>query len=174
MARHLGPAVVHALGDPNVTEIYRNPQDGYLRCDTRSGGRVCVDAVLDADRCEKCLNAVAASQKVTLGIDIARIQAELPERLFGGSRLQGFVPPASAGPAFNIRKRALVIHTLDAYVEARVMTADGRTVLAQAVDAHWHILIAGGTNTGTTTLASAVLREITDRCPAERIVVLEA
>jgi type IV secretion system protein VirB11 len=173
MARHLGPAVVHALGDPDVTEIYRNPQDGYLRFDTRSGGRVCVDAVLDADRCEKFLNAVAASQGVTLGIDIPRIQAELPERLFGGSRLQGFVPPASAGPAFNIRKRALVIHTLDDYVEARVMTGDERTVLAQAVEAHWNILIAGGTNTGKTTLANAVLREITDRCPDERIVVLE-
>ena len=39
--------------------------------------------------------------------------------------------------------------------------------------AHENILIAGGTNSGKTTLANALLLEITDRFPHERIVILE-
>src|SRR5204863_507423 len=35
------------------------------------------------------------------------------------------------------------------------------------------ILIAGGTNTGKTTLANALLKEITDLFPTERLVILE-
>ena len=38
---------------------------------------------------------------------------------------------------------------------------------------HHNILIAGGTNSGKTTFANAILREITDQFPEERIVVLE-
>jgi type IV secretion system protein VirB11 len=38
---------------------------------------------------------------------------------------------------------------------------------------HRNVLIAGGTNSGKTTLANALLKEITDRFPHERIVLLE-
>jgi type IV secretion system protein VirB11 len=48
-----------------------------------------------------------------------------------------------------------------------------RAALAGAVTAHDNVLIAGGTNSGKTTLANALLREITEQYPDERIVVLE-
>jgi type IV secretion system protein VirB11 len=38
---------------------------------------------------------------------------------------------------------------------------------------HQNILIVGGTNTGKTTLANALLKEVTDLFPTERIVILE-
>ena len=38
---------------------------------------------------------------------------------------------------------------------------------------HQNVLIAGGTNTGKTTLANALLKEITDLFPTERMVILE-
>ena len=40
MARFLGEGVMAAFADDDVTEIYVNPQDGRLRFDTRSRGRV--------------------------------------------------------------------------------------------------------------------------------------
>ena len=45
-----------------------------------------------------------------------RIEAELPARHFRGSRLQGFVPPVTAGPACTIRKPPVVVYSLDDYV----------------------------------------------------------
>src|SRR2546422_476062 len=40
MARYLGPVILRAFADDDVTEIYVNPQDGLVRFDTRSRGRI--------------------------------------------------------------------------------------------------------------------------------------
>jgi type IV secretion system protein TrbB len=173
MARYLGETVMTAFRDDDVTEIYVNPQDGRVRYDTRRRGRVDSGNRLDTSRLEMFLNTVAASLGVTLGSATARMEAELPQRHFRGSRLQGFVPPVTAAPACVIRKPPTVVYALDDYVRTGILTAVQRRALGEAVDAHDNVLIAGGTNSGKTTLANAMLREITERFPDERIVVLE-
>jgi type IV secretion system protein VirB11 len=119
------------------------------------------------------LNSVAASLGLTLGADSPRLEAELPTLGFRGSRLQGFVPPVTPAPAFNIRKPPAVIYSLDDYVAAGTVSAVHRSEFQRAVLAHRNILIAGGTNSGKTTLANALLKEVTDLFPAERILILE-
>src|SRR5712692_742138 len=173
MARYLGPVILGAFEDDDVTEIYLNPQDGAVRFDTRSRGRVDSDARLDGSRVVMFLNAVASSLGLTLGADHPRLEAELPAVAFRGSRLQGFVPPVTPGAAFTIRKPPAVIYSLDDYVVAGVVSAAQRGEFRRAVFGHKNILIAGGTNTGKTTLANALLKEVTDRFPRERIVILE-
>ena len=173
MARYLGPVILGAFADDDVTEIYLNPQDGAVRFDTRSRGRVESGARLDGPRVEMFLNAVAASLGLTLGADSPRLEAELPALGFRGSRLQGFVPPVTPAPAFNIRKPPAVVYSLDDYVAAGVVSARQRGEFRRAVLEHKNILIAGGTNSGKTTLANALLKEVTDLVPAERIVILE-
>jgi type IV secretion system protein VirB11 len=173
LSRYLGPTVVGAMADDDVTEVYVNPQDCAIRFDTRSRGKVASDATIDAHRVEMFLNAVAARLGVTLTSDSPRLEAELPAATFAGSRLQGFVPPVTSGPAFNIRKPPSVVYSLDDYVAGGTLTPTQCASLRTAVTARHNILIAGGTNTGKTTLANAVLREITDRFPNERLVVLE-
>lgn len=172
MSRYLGGAIVRALEDPDVTEVYVNPQDGTVRLDTRSQGRVASAARIEAHRVEMFLNVVAASLNLTLDPARPRLEAELPAA-FGGSRLQGFVPPVASAPAFNIRKRAGRVYTLEEYVTAGLLTATQRMTLRHAVAARRNILVVGGTNSGKTTLANALLKEITDLYPRERIVILE-
>jgi type IV secretion system protein TrbB len=173
MARYLGPHIVEAFANEDVTEIYVNPQDTRVNFDTRSRGRIQSEIHMDPHRREMFLNAVASSLGRTLGADNPRIEAELPIQEFRGSRLQGFVRPLTPGPAFNIRKPPTVIYSLDEYVEEQTITASQRTCLGRAVREHRNILIAGGTNSGKTTLANALLKEITDLFPNERIVILE-
>lgn len=173
MARYLGPVILGAFGDDDVTEIYVNPQDGAVRFDTRSRGRVESGERMDAHRVEMFLNAVATNLGLTLGVEHAGLEAELPTVGFRGSRLQGFVPPITPGPAFTIRKPPAVVYSLDDYVAGGVVSRPQRAQLRHAVRAHRNILIAGGTNTGKTTLANALLKEITDLFPTERIVILE-
>jgi type IV secretion system protein VirB11 len=164
--------VLQALADDDVTEVYVNPQDGVVRFDTRSRGRIKTATHIDAHRLEMFLNSVASSLDVSLGADNPRLEAELPPEL-KGSRLQGFVPPVTPAPAFNIRKPATLVYSLDAYVDAGTITREHRELLGRAVVDRRNMLIVGGTNSGKTTLANAVLREVTDLCPRERIVVLE-
>jgi len=173
LSRYLGPTVIRAMADDDVTEVYVNPQDGAIRLDTRSRGKVASGVTIDAHRVEMFLNAVAARLGVTLTSDSPRLEAELPAATFAGSRLQGFVPPVTAGPAFNIRKPPSVIYSLDHYVGGGTLTPIQCAALRSGIAERYNILIAGGTNTGKTTLANAVLREITDRFPSERLVVLE-
>ena len=173
LGRYLGPAIIEVMADPDVTEVYVNPQDGAIRLETRSRGKVDSGAAIDAHRVEMFLNAVATHLGVTLTSETPRLEAELPQRVFAGARLQGFVRPVTSGPAFNIRKAATAIYSLDDYVASGVLSADQCVVLRSAVAERKNILIAGGTNTGKTTLANAVLHEIALQFPADRIVILE-
>lgn len=173
LARYLGPSLLPLLDDADVTEIYVNPQDRSVRLDTRTRGKIDSGLQLEAHRTMMFLNAVAARLGRTLTSDAPRLEAELPLTRFRGSRLQGFVPPVAAGPAFVIRKPPSVIYSLADYVAGGVMSAAHATTLREAVRRHASVLVAGGTNSGKTTLANALLREITDQFPAERLVLLE-
>src|SRR5947207_6292858 len=121
MVRYLGPVIVRAFADDDVTEIYVNPQDGLVRFDTRSRGRIESGVSVPPTRVEMFLNAVATSLGLTLGADHPGLEAELPAVGFRGSRLQGFVPPVTPTPAFTIRKPPAVVYSLDDYVPAGVV-----------------------------------------------------
>src|SRR2546425_2401180 len=122
MARYLGPVILRAFADDDVTEIYVNPQDGVVRFDTRSRGRITSEVSVTPTRVEMFLNAVATSLRLTLGTDHPGLEAELPAVGFRGSRLQGFVSPVTPAPAFTIRKPPTVVYSLDDYVAARVLS----------------------------------------------------
>ena len=173
LIRYLGPAVSRAFADDDVTEVYLNPQDGAVRVDTRSKGKVATGEHLPPHRVEMFLNAVAATIGTTITRDQPRLQAELPSGLFRGSRLQGFVPPVTHGPSFTIRKPPAVVYSLADYVAGGILSEDHQEVLRDAVSSHWSILVVGGTNSGKTTLVNAILLEITGQFPQERVVILE-
>lgn len=173
MARYLGPALMHAFSDDDVTDIYVNPQDARIRFDTCSKGRIDSGHSIAAERLEMFLNAVATAQGESLGAANPTLQAELPADVFGGARLQGFIPPVTHGVSIVIRKRPTRAYSLDSYVERGIMSAAHRDVLGRAVEERQTIIIAGGTGTGKSTLLGGLLHEIHLRCPEDRIVVLE-
>jgi P-type conjugative transfer ATPase TrbB len=102
-----------------------------------------------------------------------QLSAELPEGVFLGSRLQGFVPPLAAAPSFNLRKPPAVVYSLEHYVAAGALSRRHHEAIAAAVAARRNVLVAGGTASGKTTLVNALLLEITRRAPQDRIVILE-
>jgi type IV secretion system protein VirB11 len=173
LARYLGGTILAAIADPDVTEVYVNPRDGAVRYDTRSRGKVESGEFIEGHRIEMFLNAVASRLGVTLTSANPRVEAELPARVFAGARLQGFIPPVTSGPAFNIRKPASSIYSIDDYVTSGVLSEDQGIVLRETIAERKNVLIIGGTNTGKTTLANALLHEIAGQFPADRIVILE-
>jgi len=173
LGRYLGATILAAIGDPDVTEVYVNPQDCVVRYDTRSRGKVASAEFIESHRIEMFLNAVASRLGVTLTSASPRVEAELPVRIFAGARLQGFIPPVTSGPAFNIRKPASSIYSIDDYVASRVLSEDQGIVLRETIAERKNILVVGGTNTGKTTLANALLHEVARQFPTDRIVILE-
>ena len=173
MERYLGADVLAALADDDVTEVYVNAGDGVLRADTHSKGKVALGATVRGDQVEQFLGVVAASRGDALGPTAPSVQAELPDETFHRARLQGFVPPLVPRACFVVRKPARRVFTLASYVEHGTMTEAQCDAVRAAVRDHENVLVCGGTGSGKTTLCNAVLLEMSEQYPQERVVVLE-
>jgi P-type conjugative transfer ATPase TrbB len=163
----LGAAIATWLEDPAVVEVMLNP-DGRLWVDRLSTGLAETGERLTAADGERIVRLVAHHVGAEVHAGSPRVSAELPET---GERFEGLLPPVVAAPAFAIRKPAVAVFTLGDYVAADVMTADQAKVLRQAVESRRNILVAGGTSTGKTTLANALLAEVAKT--ADRVVLIE-
>jgi type IV secretion system protein VirB11 len=154
--RHaLGPTVLAALEEPAVVEILANP-DGRLVLDRSGEGRQDTGQSLSPEARERAIKLIADYVGETVAREDPRLSGVLPGT---GERFQGLLPPIVAAPAFSIRKRPAVIWGLADYVRDGVMTEAQADALRQAAAERRNILISGGTGSGKTTLANAVLAE---------------
>ena len=158
----LGPSIAGYLADPTIVEVMLNP-DGRLWVDRLSDGLADTGERLSPEDGERIVRLVAHHVGVEAHSGSPRVSAELPET---GERFEGLLPPVVIAPAFAIRKAASAVFTLGDYVAAEVMTESQAEFLRKAVAGRRNILVAGGTSTGKTTLANALLAEVaktTDR-----------
>lgn len=162
----MGPLIAAALDDPDVLEIMLNP-DGQLWIDRLSSGRALLGTMASAEG-ERIIRLVAAH----VGAEVHRarplLSAELPET---GERFEGVLPPVSTAPAFALRKRARRVFSLEQYVRDGILSPAQARFLRSAVHDRLNILVAGGTSSGKTTLANALLAEVAET--GDRVLVLE-
>lgn len=163
----LGPVIAAALAEPHVVEVMVNP-DGRIWVDRIGLGRSDTGAVLSPDDAERIMRLLAdhAGQVVTR--DCPRVSATLPG---SGERFQGAFMPLVAAPAFAIRKRPEVVFTLADYVAGGALSGPRAERLRQAACNRENMLIVGGTGSGKTTLANAILAEPAFR--EDRVVLIE-
>lgn len=167
----MGPAIAAALADASVIEIMVNP-DGALRLDRLGEGRIDTGTRYDASQVERIIRLVASHARTEVHAAAPIVSAELPPHGEGaGERFEGVLPPVSLAPCFSIRKPASKIYTLLDYVKDGIMPAETARLLAQAVVERRNILVAGGTSSGKTTLANALLAEMAHL--DERVILIE-
>ncbi|WP_198591893.1 ATPase, T2SS/T4P/T4SS family, partial [Tsuneonella flava] len=163
----MGPAIATALSDPRVIEIMVNP-DGSLRLDLLGEGRVDTELRVEPAEAERIIRLVASHVRTEVHAGAPIVSAELPE---GGERFEGLLPPVASAPCFSIRKPAGRIHRLIDYVADGIMRAEVALALSMAVVQRKNILVAGGTSSGKTTLANALLNEMATL--DERVILIE-
>jgi type IV secretion system protein TrbB len=168
----MGPAISAALADPLVVEVMVNP-DGALRLDRLGAGRSDTGERLEPAQVERIIRLVASHARTEVHGTAPIVSAELPPHGDGlaGERFEGVLPPVATGPCFSIRKPATRVYTLLDYVSDGIMTAGTARMLVSAAVERRNILVAGGTSSGKTTLANALLAEIA--AFDERVILIE-
>ncbi|MBO9422685.1 P-type conjugative transfer ATPase TrbB [Labrenzia sp. R4_2] len=164
----LGSTILSALTDSAVVEIMLNP-DGQLFIE-----RIGVGMEFSGDMTPHDAQIIIGKVAHALGTEITSgkpiISGELP---IGGHRFEGLLPPVVSRPSFTIRKKASLLIALSKYVEDGLMLEAQASVIRDAVANRKNILVSGGTGTGKTTLANAIIAEMVSVAPDHRLVILE-
>lgn len=156
------------VDDPDLANVHVNGCDDVWLV-YRDGTKIKGEPVADSD--QELIETIAAAAR-RLGRSEKRwdrVSWELHLQLPGGERLHG-VLGLTGRPVITIRRHDFTIHRLDHLVALDVIDEGLAGFLAAAVRAKLNVIVAGGTNTGKTTMLRCLLNEIP---PAERVVTVE-
>lgn len=165
----LGKKILGALEDENITEIIVHP-DGKIWFESRKQGMY-QDGTIEEFRVDNFLMQLARYRGLFINNDTPYIETLLP---FHNERVEGTIRPITVRAAFIIRKPAKVVYTLDQFVERGIVTPQQVELIQRALIDRKNILVSGGPGTGKTTLANAIISEmskVTDK--AQHIIILE-
>jgi P-type conjugative transfer ATPase TrbB len=165
--RHALTQLLEFLEDPQIVEIMLNA-DGAVWVDRLGVGLEFTGVWLDAPQAERILSSIAGELELELHAGHPSLACKLP---LWGARVQALVPPITSAPIFAFRKPASAVFSLDHYVEQRILTRGQAESLRAAVEARENILIGGGTGSGKTTFANALLQEIATT--HDRLLIIE-
>jgi type IV secretion system protein VirB11 len=163
----MGPEVRQGVEDEDVVEILVN-SDGSLWFDRHSSGLVRVGC-LPPDRVRSLAASVATFYGKTITPESPILEANLP---FHGARFEAVTQPVSPeGTIVSLRKKHRIYHLEADFLGSGIITEEQHALLREAVSQHQNLILCGGTGTGKTALATALLLSISD--PKERILLLE-
>ncbi len=189
LKREMGEIILQHLADDQTEDIVLNP-DSSIWVKRMGMGFQAVGQMPPA-QAASALNTIAAWKGTVMNHDRPILETELP---LDGSRFEGIVSPVVRNPIFAIRLRPRCIFTLEDYEKSSIITEKSDAlnrirardtfvqdvcalshadVIRTAVAARKNILIVGATGSGKTTLVNAILDELSEAAPHDRVVSIE-
>lgn len=156
------------VDDPDLANVHVNGCDNVWLL-YRDGTKVRGEPVADSD--DELVETIAAAAR-RLGRTEKRwdkVSWELHLQLPGGERLHG-VLGLTGKPVITIRRHDFSIHRLSHLVDLGVIDDSLAAFLGTAVRAKLNLIVAGGTNTGKTTMLRCLLNEVPG---SERVITVE-
>ena len=164
----LGSVIINALKDPFINEIMLNC-DETLFAEHKNNGMIKI-GTLDPIKAAVIIRTLASLLNKELNSDSPILSGELP---FDGSRFEGLLPPLVAKPVFSIRKHNALSLPLNALVKSEMLNKEEALFLKEAIANRRTIIVSGRTGCGKTTLVNALLNELSQICPHDRVISIE-
>jgi type IV secretion system protein VirB11 len=170
LKRELGPFVVEALENEDVLEICVN-SDGRVWLEEKQNRLYDTGEHVAPESLVAALGTIATMNGMELNKANPVLEGYFP---LDGSRVEGAIPLVSpGGPSMTIRKHASTVIPLSQYVDEKRITENAAEYLREAIRDAQNILVAGGTSSGKTTFVNALILELLDIAPQDRLVVIE-
>lgn len=163
----LGSDVIALLEDDGVIEIVRNA-NGSL-CVERLGKNIETSKIkLSNTATDSFIRFLASHVGEVCNEKNPTLAVKLP---YWHARFQGLLPPVVDAPSFSIRKHSKHVFSLEDYVAKGELSSLQYQCIVDAIANRENIVISGGTGSGKTTLANAVLAKMIDT--GDRIITVE-
>lgn len=159
--------IINLLNDSDVVEVMINP-DNKVWVEKVGEPPKITDITITTSQIERVIRIVASIMKTTITADKPSVAGTLPQ---WNARIQASMPPMVDSPALCIRLPAKKVFNLNDYVAKGILTVNQSNILYNAVINQKNILLGGGTGSGKTTLANALLDVIA--VTGDRIVIIE-
>lgn len=164
-----GPLIMDALRDPSVIEIMLNP-DGRLWIERYGQEQECTGE-LPLTQGLLILSLTASALNITVDALHPVVEGSFP---LDGSRFEGTFPPlVGPGASFSLRKKAKRVITFAEYLENGVIGPEVPGIIREAILDRKNIVVVGGTSSGKTTFVNAIIHELDELCPHDRLLILE-
>jgi Flp pilus assembly CpaF family ATPase len=161
VARLLGPTIARLLREGKVQEISLNT-DGKIRIDDGGPWEYLVDAEpIPSAFAETAIRMIASANNIWIDPDAPLVETDLA----CGARFSATHSPLARGVELTIRTHIRIFRPLMAF-----MTPEQAEWTRRQIVERKNIIVAGGMNTGKTTLLNSIIAEISDR---ERLGVIE-
>ena len=170
LKHEMGETIVEALAAPDVIEISVN-SDGFIWLDILGEGLCDTEKTVSPENLGAALGTVAAMLGTELNEKSPLLEGRIP---FTTSRISGSIPPVSPdGPSMSIRKHTSKRIPLTQYEKEERVTPDVAAYLRDALRDGKNIAVSGGTSSGKTTFTNALIAELVEIAPKDRLIVIE-